>query len=602
MKLKLIKIIKLILVLIFLILPFVCIGMVKSNNNQAVLPVPLEMDFVGEYSFDGKTWYEYSESADISSFDGDIIFRGHFTEEIMAGATLNFFNNHIGVSVYVNGNMIYMDTPTQLKSMGRDLMRSMCGQKWSNFSCPQIAVTDEVEIRFINFHKHGNGNAYMEAMTNCYMSPQYNLIMETYLEKYIEPFENVGYGILVVGVMLIGVAVFAKIFGSEKAAKVTKMAVATLFTGGYVLFDVMLVFLMDDILAVKTYTRQLCLMMSVFFVGMIVCDMLSGIRRKIANVLIAISGVVNAAIMIIAIADKALIYDMSFVWEVVQVVISFALIVLSVMEIKSNKKNWGEISICALAHLAVIFDVGKVGYHEYFNGMLYKVAFIIMLFGLIFRGVRLVIYEHRTNVKNQKLEVELDNSLTALMLSQIKPHFIYNVLGTIREFCEEEPKKAAELVQKFSLYLRGNFTEMDNQTPVSVAKEIEHVKHYVDIEMIRFPDMKIEYDIQNDEFLIPALTIQPLVENAIKHGLMGLETAGMVKISSYETDKYYEVCVQDDGVGFDETVFYDGKKHVGIANIRRRIEAMCGGKLTIDSVKGQGTIAIIRIPKEGVES
>ena len=594
------KYIKLSLVLIFLILPFVCIGVVKSNDNQATLPVPLEMEFEGEYSYDGVSWYEYSESADISSFDGDVTFRGHFTEEVIEGATLNFFINHIGISVYVNGNMIYMDTPTQLKSMGRDLMKSMCGQKWSNFICPQITAEDEVEIRFINFHNHGNKNAYKEALTNCYMSPPYNPIMENFLEKYIEPFENLGYGILVVGIMLVGVAVFAKIFGSDLAAKVTKIAVSTLFMGGYVLFDVMLVFLMDDSLVVKTYARQMCLMISVFFVGMLICDMLSGIRRKIANVLVAISGVVNAAIIIIAITGKVLMYDMGFAWKIMQLVVSLALVVLGILEIKHNKKNWGEISICNLVHLAVILDIGEVGYFEYFNGLFYKTAFIIMLFGLIFRGVRGIVNEHRTNAKNQKLEMELDNSHTALMLSQIKPHFIYNVLGTIREFCEEEPKKAAELVQKFSMYLRGNFTEMDNQTPVSVAKEIEHVKHYVDIEMIRFPDMMVEYDIQNDEFLVPALTIQPLVENAIKHGLMGLETAGKVKVSSYETDKYYEVCVQDDGVGFDESVFYDGKKHIGIANIRRRIEAMCGGNLTIDSVKGQGTTAIIRIPKEGV--
>lgn len=594
------KYIKLSLVLIFLILPFVCIGVVKSNDNQATLPVPLEMEFEGEYSYDGVSWYEYSESADISSFDGDVTFRGHFTEEVIEGATLNFFINHIGISVYVNGNMIYMDTPTQLKSMGRDLMKSMCGQKWSNFICPQITAEDEVEIRFINFHNHGNKNAYKEALTNCYMSPPYNPIMENYLEKYIEPFENLGYGILVVGIMLVGVAVFAKIFGSDLAAKVAKIAVSTLFMGGYVLFDVMLVFLMDDSLVVKTYARQMCLMISVFFVGMLICDMLSGIRRKIANVLVAISGVVNAAIIIIAITGKVLMYDMGFAWKIMQLVVSLALVVLGILEIKHNKKKRGEISICNLVHLAVVLDIGEVGYFEYFNGLFYKTAFIIMLFGLIFRGVRGIVNEHRTNVKNQKLEMELDNSHTALMLSQIKPHFIYNVLGTIREFCEEEPKKAAELVQKFSMYLRGNFTEMDNQTPVSVAKEIEHVKHYVDIEMIRFPDMMVEYDIQNDEFLVPALTIQPLVENAIKHGLMGLETAGKVKVSSYETDKCYEVCVQDDGVGFDESVFYDGKKHIGIANIRRRIEAMCGGNLTIDSVKGQGTTAIIRIPKEGV--
>ena len=594
------KYIKLSLVLIFLVLPFVCIGVVKSNDNQATLPVPLEMEFEGEYSYDGVSWYEYSESADISSFDGDVTFRGHFTEDVIEGAALNFFINHIGISVYVNGNMIYMDTPTQLKSMGRDLMKSMCGQRWSNFICPQITAEDEVEIRFINFHNHGNKNAYKEALANCYMSPPYNPIMENYLEKYIEPFENWGYGILVVGIMLVGVAVFAKIFGSDLAAKVTKIAVSTLFMGGYVLFDVMLVFLMDDSLAVKTYARQMCLMISVFFVGMLICDMLSGIRRKIANVLVAISGVVNAAIIIIAITGKVLMYDMGFAWKIMQLVVSLALVVLGILEIKNNKKNWGEISICTLVHLAVILDIGEVGYFEYFKGLFYKAAFIIMLFGLVFRGVRRIVNEHRTNVKNQKLEIELDNSHTALMLSQIKPHFIYNVLGTIREFCEEEPKKAAELVQKFSMYLRGNFTEMDNQTPVSVAKEIEHVKHYVDIEMIRFPDMMVEYDIQNDEFLVPALTIQPLVENAIKHGLMGLETAGKVKVSSYETDKYYEVCVQDDGVGFDESVFYDGKKHIGIANIRRRIEAICGGSLTIDSVKGQGTTAIIRIPKEGV--
>jgi LytS/YehU family sensor histidine kinase len=271
------------------------------------------------------------------------------------------------------------------------------------------------------------------------------------------------------------------------------------------------------------------------------------------------------------------------------------------LEIKNNKKEWGENVICALVHLAIILDIGNVGYHEYYNGMFYKVAFLIMLFWFAFKGVRTVVYEHRTNIKNQNLEIELENSHTALMLSQIKPHFIYNVLGTIREFCEEEPEKAAELVQKFSLYLRGNFTEMDNQTPILVSKEIEHVKHYVDIEMIRFPDMNTEYYIENDQFLVPALTIQPLVENAIKHGLMGLENAGVVKVFSREMDYYYEVCVQDDGVGFDESVFNDGKKHIGIANIRKRLETMCCGSLVIESVKGKGTTATIRVPKEGVE-
>lgn len=102
--------------------------------------------------------------------------------------------------------------------------------------------------------------------------------------------------------------------------------------------------------------------------------------------------------------------------------------------------------------------------------------------------------------------------------------------------------------------------------------------------------------------MIPALTVQPLVENAIKHGLMGLESGGCVEISTYETETAYCVCVKDDGVGFEPSALEkgseDGRKHVGIKNIRGRIEAMCGGKLIITSVPGEGTVALIEIPKE----
>ena len=127
---------------------------------------------------------------------------------------------------------------------------------------------------------------------------------------------------------------------------------------------------------------------------------------------------------------------------------------------------------------------------------------------------------------------------------------------------------------------------------------MNHVKHYTDIEQVRFPDMTIQYDLRSVDFLLPALSVQPLVENAIKHGLMGLEEGGNVAITAYETDKEYVVEVTDDGVGFDMNEGYDETKHVGIKNIRGRIEAMCNGTLAIESKIGSGTKATIRIPKE----
>ena len=99
----------------------------------------------------------------------------------------------------------------------------------------------------------------------------------------------------------------------------------------------------------------------------------------------------------------------------------------------------------------------------------------------------------------------------------------------------------------------------------------------------------VEYEIEATEFVLPALSVQPLVENAIKHGLMRLETGGTVKIHSYETPTHFCVEVTDDGVGFNMNKGYDETKHVGIKNIRERIESMSGGTLAIESEIGKGT-------------
>ena len=208
-------------------------------------------------------------------------------------------------------------------------------------------------------------------------------------------------------------------------------------------------------------------------------------------------------------------------------------------------------------------------------------------------------------MKKDLLLAETDRKLAesriSTMISQIQPHFIYNTLGTIEQLCMDEPESAASLVHNFSLYLRGNFTELNNPAPISISKEMEHVKNYVSIELVRFPDIQVKYDLRASEFMIPALSVQPLVENAIKHGLMGLESGGCVEISTYETEKAYYVKVTDDGVGFDKNNVLKNKKHIGISNIRGRIQVISHGTLTIESTVGIGTTALITIPKEVTE-
>ena len=196
------------------------------------------------------------------------------------------------------------------------------------------------------------------------------------------------------------------------------------------------------------------------------------------------------------------------------------------------------------------------------------------------------------------LNAELAESRISTMMSQIRPHFIYNTLGSIEQLCKLDPPKAADLVHNFAKYLRGNFGELDNPKPILMSQEMEHVHHYISIENVRFPDMTFSFEMNSEDFHIPALTVQPIVENAIKHGLMKLPRGGTIRVVSYETDTDYCISVTDDGVGFDTSVLIDGRKHVGLRNIRERLKVMVNGKLEIESSVGVGTKVLVTIPKE----
>ena len=235
----------------------------------------------------------------------------------------------------------------------------------------------------------------------------------------------------------------------------------------------------------------------------------------------------------------------------------------------------------------------------------YWTAFCVLFLIALFVVLRIIPGSINAAAKAKELETErnalnaqLAQSRIATMMSQIRPHFIYNALGTIEYLCEEEPQKAKKLVHSFAKYLRGNFGEMDNPRPIHMSQEMEHVRHYISIENVRFPDMTFTFDMNSDDFMLPALTIQPIVENAIKHGLMPLDRGGSVRVTSWETPSHYCVSIEDDGVGFDTGILLDERKHIGLRNIRERLETMVDGSLLVESTIGNGTKVQINIPKE----
>ena len=118
------------------------------------------------------------------------------------------------------------------------------------------------------------------------------------------------------------------------------------------------------------------------------------------------------------------------------------------------------------------------------------------------------------------------------------------------------------------------------------------------LEKIRFGDsLNIEMDIGTTDFSLPMLSLQPLVENAVKHGVCKKVNGGTVKISVHGFSDRVEILVEDDGVGCDTDIIPDEKKHIGICNVRERLHNLCGGKLEITSQIGKGTVCKITLPK-----
>ena len=198
----------------------------------------------------------------------------------------------------------------------------------------------------------------------------------------------------------------------------------------------------------------------------------------------------------------------------------------------------------------------------------------------------------------KKLERELVENEISVIQSQIKPHFLYNALSAIVQLCDENPAQAKKAATDFSAFLRSNMDSLNCSGLISVEKEMDHVKNYLSLEKAIYGKaLEIIYIIEAGGFGVPPLTIQPIAENAVKHGIGKKEGGGSITISVSETEDVYIIAVTDDGAGYDVNEFPENlKQHVGIDNVRKRL-ALYGGTFELSTEWGKGTTAVINLPK-----
>ena len=226
---------------------------------------------------------------------------------------------------------------------------------------------------------------------------------------------------------------------------------------------------------------------------------------------------------------------------------------------------------------------------------------IVALDVIVYYFYLVAIYQSEMKIKLRTSELELERSKRQLTISQIQPHFMYNSLTSIIYLCDKDTQKTKNALIDFSKFLRKNLEAMSRKSLVTIKEELEHTKVYLSLEKLRFEDeLNIELDIKDNDFMLPMLTIQPIVENAVKHGINRSESGcGTVWISTEETEDSHKIVIKDDGAGFEiDSLKELGENHIGISNVRKRLADECGGELIIKSAPDEGTECTILIPKE----
>ena len=219
------------------------------------------------------------------------------------------------------------------------------------------------------------------------------------------------------------------------------------------------------------------------------------------------------------------------------------------------------------------------------------VAFWMLICSMTMFGLILM-----DNMKQyMKQQRKIANQHASVMVLQMRPHFIYNTMMGIYYLCDQDPQKAKQVTLDFTTYLRKNFSAIASEDTVAFRDELEHTRAYLAVEQAQFEDsLFVSFDTPHTHFRLPPLTIQPIVENSVKHCLSASNDPIHITVITRKTDTANEIIVEDDGPGFKPAD--DNEPHIALNNIRERLEMMCKGKLEISQRDGGGTRVKVTIP------
>ena len=520
----------------------------------------------------------------------DVVYSFAVPEDLSYDTYLAFHAVHQYVHIYLGEELVYALEPS-----GRLEMLNTIGKNWVMLPLCQADASKEVRVVITP--------AYKAAKT---WTPDFMMgaPLTIYADCLVQdlPQLAISFLLILVGLGFGGIAVYG-MFTSKKGST-GMLGLFTAMLGLWYFSDATFTYILFRQRPVLQHYLSITMLMGCMF------PLIKSLRDRYSEV-------------------SQNVLDMCGVAEGIVIVMELVMQILGIADLREMMPvTWG-ILVLVMLTIAGTMVYERINYPERYRELLCRkvlwclgggAAFVLLLsciFGIrvglavlmlavlgyvAVRGLDILFSRSEQEDALQKLLTEKENQLIqsrlTTMQSQIRSHFIFNILNAISGMCKYDPEKADQTVVCFARYLRTNIDIMQDERKVTFRSALRHLEDYVALEQIRFGDhIRFVTQIYVENFMIPPLVLQPIVENAIKHGLTPKPNGGTVRLRTWTVNDEVWIEIRDDGVGFNVDAV-SSERSVGLKNVRFRLEQLMHGRMMINSTPGKGTVVTIAIPRE----
>lgn len=571
-------------------------GITRPDEEQIFLPVAI----IGQYSMDGSKYRPLRAGMPFNVSSRHILMvKGHFSRHIEKDALLIMHICGMRASMKINGKEVFVSDAEN----SRPRFSGHAEHCWRSFLSPGLSTADLVEFTLHNEYANHNDPVFNLFLNNLIVGTQ-NDFLKTLQKRPGNFFLGMFCISLGVGIFFASLLVWA--LKHPGGARLFFLSGFITIGGAWFLHDSVPLHVppLESHPIFSGILEALCVYLIPLFLLpylMTFLERQGKIIVKTTHFALLLFLTAAMALQLLGLTER---YEMRLVHLVLipcAGIVITAAIGYEAVKLKNRRAAVLLVLFIPLV-LGTAFDL--LNFYKGFLPDDLNIGFKIGLLAVIlFQLVNTVLYIKKGADginRSRQLERELTDIRIATLFSQIRPHFLYNALTAIKRLCATDPKKAEDAVTSFANFLRGNLDALSSPAPIPFEREFAHVAYYLNLEKMRFGDrLNVIYALQYKAFMLPALTLQPIVENAVRHGVTRREQGGTIIISTREKEDRVVVTVRDDGVGFDpKETGKDGKTHIGIENVRSRLKNFCGGTVLVESGMDKGTTVTIIMPKE----